>query len=76
MFLRISDELYLKRLVIGGIPRVYEFSKNFRNEGLSKKHNPEFTLLEFYQAYADYNQMTGHGGKSDGLYGGEGSWPR
>jgi len=57
LFLRISNELYLKRLIIGGLNRVYEFSKDFRNEGLDRKHNPEFTMLEFYQAYADYYQM-------------------
>ena len=57
LFLRISNELYLKRLIIGGLNRVYEFSKDFRNEGLDRIHNPEFTMLEFYQAYADYYQM-------------------
>ena len=54
LFLRIADELYLKRLIIGGIDRVYELSKDFRNEGMDKNHNPEFTMLEFYWAYADY----------------------
>ena len=53
-YLRIADELYLKRLVIGGIDRVYEIAKDFRNEGMDKNHNPEFTMLEFYWAYADY----------------------
>ncbi|SVA47892.1 uncharacterized protein METZ01_LOCUS100746, partial [marine metagenome] len=53
-FLRIADELYLKRLIIGGIDRVYELSKDFRNEGMDRNHNPEFTMLEFYWAYADY----------------------
>jgi lysyl-tRNA synthetase class 2 len=57
LFLRISDELYLKRLVIGGLDRVYEIGRNFRNEGLSRKHNPEFTMLECYQAYADFRDM-------------------
>ena len=57
LFLRISPELFLKRLLVGGMERVYEFSRNFRNEGLSTKHNPEFTLLELYEAYADYNVM-------------------
>ncbi len=57
LYLRISDELYLKRLVIGGFDRVYEFGRNFRNEGVSRKHNPEFTAMECYQAYADYNDM-------------------
>jgi lysyl-tRNA synthetase, class II len=53
-FLRIAPELYLKRLIVGGLERVYELGKDFRNEGLSPKHNPEFTMLEFYEAYADY----------------------
>ncbi len=57
LYLRISDELYLKRLIIGGYERVYEMGKDFRNEGVSHKHNPEFTQLEFYQAYADYNDI-------------------
>lgn len=57
LFLRIAPELYLKRLVVGGIERVFEINRNFRNEGLSTRHNPEFTMLEFYQAYADYNDL-------------------
>lgn len=57
MYLRIAPELYLKRLVIGGFERVYEINRNFRNEGLSTRHNPEFTMLEFYQAYADYRDL-------------------
>lgn len=57
MFLRIAPELYLKRLIVGGFERVYEINRNFRNEGLSTRHNPEFTMLEFYQAYADYNDL-------------------
>ncbi|MDD5528747.1 MAG: lysine--tRNA ligase [bacterium] len=57
VYLRISDELYLKRLVIGGFDKVYEFGKDFRNEGMDRSHNPEFTQLELYQAYADYNDM-------------------
>lgn len=57
MYLRIAPELYLKRLVVGGFDRVYEINRNFRNEGLSTRHNPEFTMLEFYQAYADYNDL-------------------
>lgn len=57
LFLRISPELYLKRLIVGGLERVFEFSKNFRNEGIDSSHNPEFTLLEIYQAYADYTDM-------------------
>jgi len=57
LFLRIAQELYLKRLVVGGFERVYEINRNFRNEGLSTRHNPEFTMLEFYQAYADYRDL-------------------
>ena len=56
-FLRISNELYLKRLLVGGLDRVYEFSKDFRNEGIDRSHSPEFTLLELYQSYADYGDM-------------------
>jgi lysyl-tRNA synthetase class 2 len=55
LYLRVAPELYLKRLVVGGIEQVFEINRNFRNEGLSTRHNPEFTMLEFYQAYADYN---------------------
>lgn len=54
LYLRIAPELYLKRLVVGGFEKVYEINRNFRNEGLSTKHNPEFTMLEFYTAYEDY----------------------
>lgn len=57
LFLRIAPELYLKRLVVGGFERVFEINRNFRNEGLSTRHNPEFTMLEFYQAYADYEDL-------------------
>jgi len=57
LYLRIAPELYLKRLVVGGFEKVYELNRNFRNEGISTKHNPEFTMLEFYMAYADVNQM-------------------
>ena len=57
MYLRIATELYLKRLIVGGLERVYELGKDFRNEGLSFKHNPEFTMLEWYEAYADYNDV-------------------
>jgi lysyl-tRNA synthetase, class II len=57
MYLRIATELYLKRLIVGGLERVYELGKDFRNEGLSPKHNPEFTMLEWYEAYADYNDV-------------------
>jgi len=55
--LRIAPELYLKRLVVGGFDRVYEINRNFRNEGVSTQHNPEFTMLEFYQAYANYHDL-------------------
>lgn len=54
LYLRIAPELYLKRLVVGGFERVFEINRNFRNEGISTKHNPEFTMIEWYQAYADY----------------------
>ena len=57
MYLRVAPELYLKRLVVGGFERVFELNRNFRNEGLSRRHNPEFTMLEFYQAYADYHDL-------------------
>jgi lysyl-tRNA synthetase, class II len=57
LYLRVAPELYLKRLVVGGLERVYEINRNFRNEGISTQHNPEFTMLEFYQAYADYNDL-------------------
>ncbi len=56
-FLRIATELYLKQLIVGGFEKVYEMSKDFRNEGIDRSHNPEFTMLEFYQAYSDYNFM-------------------
>ena len=57
LYLRVAPELYLKRLVVGGIEKVFEINRNFRNEGLSPKHNPEFTMLEFYEAYADYRDL-------------------
>jgi lysyl-tRNA synthetase class 2 len=57
LYLRISPELFLKRLLVGGMERVFEINRNFRNEGLSRQHNPEFTMLEAYQAYADYHVM-------------------
>ena len=57
LFLRIAPELYLKRLVVGGLERVYEINRNFRNEGISTQHNPEFTMLEFYQAYSEYGEL-------------------
>ena len=57
LYLRIAPELYLKRLVVGGLDRVFEINRNFRNEGISTQHNPEFTMLEFYQAYSDYNDL-------------------
>src|SRR5437016_11327019 len=56
-FLRVAPELYLKRLVVGGFEKVFEINRNFRNEGVSTQHNPEFTMLEFYQAYADYTDL-------------------
>jgi lysyl-tRNA synthetase, class II len=57
LYLRIAPELYLKRLLVGGLERVYEIGRNFRNEGIDRDHNPEFTMLEFYQAYGDYEDM-------------------
>jgi len=57
LYLRIAPELYLKRLLVGGLERVYEINRNFRNEGIDTRHNPEFTMLEFYQAYADYHDL-------------------
>ena len=57
LYLRVAPELYLKRLIVGGLSRVYEINRNFRNEGISTQHNPEFTMLEFYQAYADYAEL-------------------
>ena len=57
LYLRIADELYLKRLIVGGLERVYEIGHDFRNEGIDRTHNPEFTMLEFYEAYADYDEM-------------------
>jgi len=57
LYLRIAPELYLKRLTVGGLEKVYEINRNFRNEGISTKHNPEFTMMELYQAYADYEDM-------------------
>ena len=59
LYLRIAPELYLKRLIVGGLERVYEINRNFRNEGISTHHNPEFTMLEFYQAYTDYQRPDG-----------------
>jgi lysyl-tRNA synthetase class 2 len=60
LYLRVSNELYLKRLIVGGFPKVFEFAKDFRNEGIDRTHNPEFTLLEFYEAWSDYNDMMTH----------------
>src|SRR5215213_9498815 len=59
LYLRIADELYLKRLIVGGFDKVYEIGHDFRNEGIDRTHNPEFTMLEFYEAYADYTTMMG-----------------
>jgi lysyl-tRNA synthetase class 2 len=59
LYLRIADELYLKRLIVGGFDRVYEIGHDFRNEGIDRTHNPEFTMLEFYEAYADYGTIAG-----------------
>ena len=57
LYLRIAPELYLKRLVVGGFEKVFEINRNFRNEGISTRHNPEFTMLEFYAAYTDYEYL-------------------
>ena len=57
LYLRIAPELYLKRLTVGGLETVFEINRNFRNEGISTQHNPEFTMMEFYQAYADYQAL-------------------
>ena len=57
LYLRIAPELYLKRLTVGGIEKVFEINRNFRNEGISTQHNPEFTMMEFYEAYADYHAL-------------------
>jgi lysyl-tRNA synthetase class 2 len=57
LYLRVAPELYLKRLLVGGMEKVYEINRNFRNEGISTKHNPEFTMLEVYNAYADFQMM-------------------
>src|SRR5207245_2123004 len=57
LYLRIAPELYLKRLTVGGLERVFEINRNFRNEGISTEHNPEFTMMEFYQAYSDYQDL-------------------
>lgn len=54
LYLRVAPELYLKQLVVGGMEKVFEINRNFRNEGISTRHNPEFTMLEFYEAYQDY----------------------
>ena len=59
LYLRIAPELYLKRLVVGGLEKVFEINRNFRNEGISTQHNPEFTMMEFYEAYADYHAADG-----------------
>jgi hypothetical protein len=64
LYMRIAPELYLKRLMVGGMDRVYEINRNFRNEGLSRQHNPEFTMLEFYWAYATYHRPDGRSPRS------------
>jgi lysyl-tRNA synthetase class 2 len=75
-YLRIATELYLKRLIVGGLERVYELGKDFRNEGLSPKHNPEFTMLEFYEAYADYLAVADRFERLTRAVGVEGPWRR
>src|ERR1700719_641798 len=57
LYLRVAPELYLKRLTVGGLEKVFEINRNFRNEGISTQHNPEFTMMEFYEAYADYRVL-------------------
>src|SRR6266702_3037916 len=59
LYMRVAPELYLKRLLVGGFEKVYEINRNFRNEGISVRHNPEFTTLEFYEAYRDYRHLMG-----------------
>ncbi len=76
LFLRIATELYLKRLIVGGLERVYELGKDFRNEGLSPKHNPEFTMLEWYEAYSDYLTVADRFERLMGVLGIEGPWRR
>jgi lysyl-tRNA synthetase class 2 len=83
MYLRIATELYLKRLIVGGLERVYEIGKDFRNEGLSPKHNPEFTMLEWYEAYADWQvvadrceRLVAHVAQTLGVSGFEPPWRR
>ena len=67
LYLRIATELYLKRLIVGGLEKVYELGKDFRNEGVSYKHNPEFTMVEWYEAYADYtDEMQRRGDRRGG----------
>src|SRR5690606_10971225 len=65
MYLRVAPELYLKRLLVGGYEKIYEMGKNFRNEGVDQTHNPEFTMIEWYEAYTDYNGMMD---KAEALY--------
>ncbi len=76
LFLRIATELYLKRLIVGGLERVYELGKDFRNEGLSPKHNPEFTMLEWYEAYSDYLAVADRFERLMGVLGLAGPWRR
>ena len=75
-YLRIATELYLKRLIVGGLDRVYELGKNFRNEGISHKHNPEFTMVEFYEAYSDYSAVAERFERLMGAVGLTGPWRR
>ena len=75
-YLRIATELYLKRLIVGGLERVYELGKDFRNEGLSPKHNPEFTMLEWYEAYADYLDVADRFERLTAAVGLAGPWRR
>ena len=60
LYLRVAVELYLKRLIVGGMERVFEIARTFRNEGTSTRHNPEFTMMELYQAFGDWNEVMGH----------------
>ena len=74
LFLRIAPELYLKRLLVGGFTKVFELNRNFRNEGISRRHNPEFTMLEVYWAYADF-ERDGQSGRRNDLQLWLSAWP-